>query len=135
MGFTLHPRLEADCLWIGDWPLSRILLMNDAQYPWCILVPRREGVRDMHHLNAADRQQLMAESCCLSEAMERLFQPTKMNVAALGNVVPQLHVHHIARFEGDLAWPAPVWGKVPVVGYDEQAAKAAMAAYREALGF
>lgn len=133
MGFVLHPRLQADCLVVGDWPLSRVLLMNDAQYPWCILVPRRDGICDVHHLDVADRQQLMEESCRLSEAMERLFKPLKMNVAALGNVVPQLHVHHIARFESDLAWPAPVWGKVPVVAYEPAAAEAMVCRLQKAL--
>ncbi len=133
MEFVLHPRLEADCRLLGDWPLSRVLLMNDAQYPWCILVPRCDGVMDMHHLSEADQQQLMAESCRLSRVMEQLFQPTKMNVAALGNVVPQLHVHHIARFDNDAAWPAPIWGKVPVVAYEAEALEAMVTRLQKAL--
>ncbi|TNF35945.1 MAG: HIT domain-containing protein [Gammaproteobacteria bacterium] len=134
MAFELHPRLAADGLWVGDWPLSRVLLMNDAHYPWCILVPRREGSRDIHHLGQADRLQLLAESCQLSEAMEQLFRPFKMNVAALGNVVPQLHVHHIARFEGDPAWPGPVWGKLPAQPYLPTAAEERIVLLRQALG-
>ena len=133
MAFIVHPRLVADCLIVGDWALSRVLLMNDAQYPWCILVPRREGVRDLHHLAVADRQLVMEESCRLSAAMEQLFQPVKMNVAALGNMVPQLHLHHIARFETDPAWPAPVWGKVPVRAYDDAAATARVDSLKQAL--
>ncbi|HEY9035261.1 MAG TPA: HIT domain-containing protein [Pseudomonadales bacterium] len=133
MAFLMHPRLAADCLIVGDWALSSVLLMNDAQYPWCILVPRREGVRDIHHLSVVDRQLLMEESCRLSVAMEQLFRPVKMNVAALGNMVPQLHLHHIARFETDPAWPAPVWGKVPVRAYDDAAAMERVESLKQAL--
>lgn len=87
-----------------------MLLMDDARYPWCILVPRRTGVEEIFQLNAGDRVQLLAESCRLGEALMELFEGDKLNVAALGNVVPQLHVHHVVRRRGDAAWPAPVWG-------------------------
>lgn len=117
--FTLDSRLESDTIKIGSFPLSLVLLSKDANYPWCILVPQREGVREIHHLSSVDQQQLMKESCLLAEQMERLFQPTKMNVAALGNMVPQLHVHHVARFAEDKAWPGPIWGCVPAQVYDE----------------
>lgn len=118
--FTLDSRLESDTIKIGSFPLSLVLLSKDANYPWCILVPQREGVREIHHLSSVDQQQLMKESCLLAEQMERLFQPTKMNVAALGNMVPQLHVHHVARFAEDKAWPGPIWGCVPTQVYDEE---------------
>ena len=109
--FELHPQLAKDCLAAGDFPLCRLLLMNDAQYPWFILVPRRADVREIHELNDADRHQLWEESAALSRLLMSEFSGDKLNVAALGNVVPQLHVHHIVRFKTDPAWPAPVWGK------------------------
>ena len=117
MGFALHPRLEADTVTIGDWPLCRVLLMNDAQYPWFILVPRREGAREIYQLGDADQAQLLRESSQLSRALMQAFRGDKLNVAALGNVVPQLHLHHIVRFAGDPAWPAPVWGRHPARPY------------------
>lgn len=121
MEFSLHPRLAADTVVIGQWPLSTLLLMNDAQYPWCLLVPRRAGVREIYELSGADQAQLLEESCALGPAMMKAFGGLKLNVAALGNVVPQLHVHHIVRFEGDPAWPMPVWGRHPPRPYDDAA--------------
>lgn len=119
--FELDSRLANDCIVLGDLPLSRILLMNDAQYPWFILVPRRSGATEIYHLSTEDQQQLMRESAELAEIMADCFSARKMNVASLGNMVPQLHVHHIARKESDPAWPGPVWGAVPAVPYtDEQ---------------
>lgn len=91
--------------------------MKDANYPWCILVPDRADVTEIHQLSAGDQLQLMRESVRLSEAMTQVFRPDKLNIAALGNVVPQLHVHHIARYRHDPAWPVPVWGRVPAAEY------------------
>ncbi len=115
--FELHPRLAADSLVIGCFSLSLLLLSKDANYPWCILVPQVEGAYEIHHLSQEDQVQLMRESCRLSEVMTRLFDAHKMNVAALGNVVRQLHIHHVARFENDPAWPQPIWGKLPAKDY------------------
>ncbi len=115
--FELHKQLATDCLTIGDLPLCRVLLMNDCQYPWCILVPRRESIREAYQLSLLDQQQLSTESNYWAAGMARLFHAQKMNIAALGNVVPQLHIHHIARFENDPSWPAPVWGKHTAVPY------------------
>jgi diadenosine tetraphosphate (Ap4A) HIT family hydrolase len=115
--FALHPRLAADTLPLGDFPLCRLLLMNDAQYPWFILVPRREGAREIYLLDDADQQQLWRESALLSRALMDAFAGEKLNVAALGNVVPQLHVHHIVRYAADPAWPGPVFGKQPPQPY------------------
>ena len=115
--FQLHPQLVADTVEVGSFELSRLLISKDANYPWFILVPQREDVTEIHHLGDDDRQQLFQESCRLSEAMVSAFSPDKMNVAALGNVVSQLHVHHIARFHEDAAWPAPIWGVVPAKTY------------------
>lgn len=119
MPFEIHPGLRADTFDLGRTDLCRLLLMNDANYPWFILVPEREGLTELYQLAAPDRQRLMEESCRLAEAMAVAFRADKMNVAALGNVVPQLHVHHIARYHGDPAWPGPIWGKVPRRAYTD----------------
>jgi len=117
--FELDPQLHQDTLVVGRFELSVVLMSRDANYPWCILVPQRAGKYELHHLSEADRQQLIRESCHLSEVMTDLFVPDKMNVAALGNVVRQLHVHHVARFKTDKAWPGPVWGIHPAADYSE----------------
>lgn len=116
--FELHPRLAQDSVVVGRFPLSLLLLSRDANYPWCILVPEREEVFEIHHLSEEDQLQLIRESCRLSEVMTSLFDAHKMNVAALGNIVRQLHLHHIARFVDDPAWPQPIWGKVPMATYE-----------------
>jgi diadenosine tetraphosphate (Ap4A) HIT family hydrolase len=117
MIFQLHPRLAKDCIGIGRFELCRLLLMNDSRYPWLILVPERAGVSEIFQLQAADRRVLIEESALLCETLADLFQADKMNVAAIGNLVPQLHVHHIVRYRGDAAWPAPVWGQFEAVPY------------------
>lgn len=119
--FTLHERLAADTFELARWDLSRVLLMNDANYVWVILVPQRPDLRELHDLQAPDLLRLSAEIVRASRTIQRLFEPHKMNVAALGNQVPQLHVHVIARTETDPAWPDPVWGKVPTRPYDDEA--------------
>lgn len=111
--FELHPQLAADCALLGRFPLCRLLLLRDANYPWFVLVPARSDIREIHHLSESDQRQLLRESVALARAMEQAFAPDKLNVAALGNMVPQLHVHHVARYRTDPAWPAPVWGRVP----------------------
>lgn len=118
MTFTLHERLAADTVRIGSLPLSELLLMNDARFPWCILVPRRDGMRDVIDLEPADIEQLHRESLALQRALREIFAPDKLNVAAIGNVVPQLHIHHIARFRSDSEWPAPAWGRGSAQPYD-----------------
>ena len=115
--FELDPRLATDTIPIGDLPLCRLLLMNDSQYPWFILVPRRAGVTEIYHLSADERQQLMQETSNLTETLADLFQARKMNVATLGNVVAQLHMHVVVRQEDDPAWPGPIWGRFPAVPY------------------
>ena len=131
--FELDPRLDEDTYKVGELPLSLVLLFKDANYPWCILVPKQEGLREIYQLSKIDRDQLMDESCSLSLAMNKLYQPVKMNVAALGNMVPQLHLHHIARFENDLAWPGPIWGKVPAKAYEPQHLKGKLEALSQEL--
>lgn len=117
---TLHPQLEKDCLLLGEFRLCSLLLLNDANYPWFILLPNREGAREIHLLTEADQQQLLAESTYFSRCLQQVFQPDKLNIAALGNLVPQLHIHHIARFTGDACWPAPVWGAVKAIPYQPE---------------
>ena len=118
--FQLHPQLQADTVLISELPLCSLLLCKDANYPWCILVPRRENIGEIHQLKKEERLQLLEESCSLSQVMEEAFQADKMNVAALGNVVPQLHIHHIARYTNDSAWPKPIWGVNPTSEYSEE---------------
>jgi len=129
----IHPRLQQDCLVVGQFPLSHLLLMRDANYPWFILVPDREDVTEIHHLTEADRQQLLYESCSLSAALETAFHPDKLNVAAIGNLVPQLHIHHVVRYRDDVAWPAPVWGRVPAKPYSEAQLAAVVAKLKASL--
>lgn len=118
--FTLDSRLQQDTLVLGDFPLSRLLLMNDAQYPWFILVPRREDVSELFQLDAEEQRQLWQESTDLAEVLKDSFQADKMNVATLGNVVSQLHMHVIVRRKDDPAWPAPVWGRLPARPYQAE---------------
>ncbi len=121
--FVLDSRLQQDTLVIGDFPLSRLLLSNDANYPWFILVPRRDDISELFQLDVADQQQLWQETTALAELLKDLFDADKMNVATLGNVVSQMHMHVIVRKRDDAAWPAPVWGKVSPKPYsDEQVA-------------
>lgn len=117
MPFTLHPTLARDAIEVARLALCRVLLMNDRRFPWLILVPEREPVREIHELAAGDRAALIEEIAQASEALSRLVRPDKLNVGALGNLVPQLHVHVVARFAADPAWPGPVWGSGPAVPY------------------
>jgi diadenosine tetraphosphate (Ap4A) HIT family hydrolase len=119
--FVLHERLAADTITLADWPLCRVLLMNDASYPWLILVPRRAGLTELHAVAAGDRSALFDEIARASLALTSGFTPDKINVGALGNMVPQLHIHVIARFRSDPAWPGPVWGKQPPLPYESAA--------------
>jgi len=107
--FALHPQLAADGIELARWPLSLVLLMNDGRFPWLILVPQRGGLREIHDLPAAERAVLVEEIARAGRLMQSAFRADKINTAALGNQVPQLHVHIIARFAGDAAWPNPVW--------------------------
>lgn len=117
--FSLHERLAKDTISLGRSNLCEIRLMNDQTWPWVLLVPALAGTREIYELSPEQQHLLLQESSALSRGMMDVFSGDKMNVAALGNMVPQLHVHHIVRFEGDPAWPAPVWGKQPPVPYDD----------------
>lgn len=131
--FQLDERLAADTLAVGEWPLCRVLLMNDSRYPWLILVPRRGGLAELIELPEADRAQASVEMDRAARALKELTGCDKLNVAALGNMVRQLHIHVIARFEGDPAWPAPVWGKGAAEAYSADAAELLVARLRAAL--
>ncbi len=131
--FILDSRLEQDTLPIGDFPLCRLLLMNDAQYPWFILVPRREAVSELFQLDAADQQQLWRETTAFAEIVKDSFGADKMNVATLGNVVSQVHMHVIARSRDDAAWPAPVWGRHQPKPYTQDQAAAIRARLKTVL--
>lgn len=120
-GFALHPQLAQDTHSVMRLDLCHVLLMNDSTYPWLILVPNVPDIREIHELTPGDQQRLMSEITHASRCLQRIVKADKMNVAALGNMVPQLHVHVIARFDGDPAWPGPVWGKVPAVPYTQSA--------------
>ena len=131
--FALDPRLAAATFVVGETPLSQVLLMNDARYPWLILVPWQCDVTEPFELREADQAQLWRESMRLGEAMKAHFAANKLNIAALGNQVAQLHVHHIARFHADDAWPGPVWGVGSAVPYSDATLEALMNELRNLL--
>jgi diadenosine tetraphosphate (Ap4A) HIT family hydrolase len=118
--FALDQRLQQDTLVIGDFPLCRLLLSNDSNYPWFILVPRMNGISEVFQLDVADQQILWKETTFLAQLLNEGLGADKMNIGALGNVVSQLHVHVIVRKRDDAAWPAPVWGKHPAQPYTEE---------------
>ena len=119
--FKLDPQFEKDTVLISDWHLCQVRLMNDSRYPWVILIPKVEGISEIHELAEEQQQLLLGESMRLSKALDQLFSPHKLNIAALGNMVRQLHVHHIVRFENDASFPKPVWGVGEAVPYDLEA--------------
>ena len=131
--FELDPRLAADTFLVGATSLSQVLLMNDARYPWLILVPRQGNITEPFELSKADQAQLWEESMRLGQAIKAHFAADKINIAALGNQVAQLHVHHIVRFHVDAAWPGPVWGVGSAVAYEEAAADRLMEDLRSVL--
>jgi len=118
--FELNSVLERDSILVGHFSLCQLRLINDAQFPWFILVPQRNDITEIYQLVEEDRQLLMAESCLLSEALHDAFSAAKLNVAALGNQVPQLHLHHVVRYTTDSCWPEPIWGKSPAVFYTKE---------------
>jgi diadenosine tetraphosphate (Ap4A) HIT family hydrolase len=125
--FELHPRLAADTVFATDWALSRVMLMNDARYPWLVLVPRRAGLTELHELSIGDRALLIEEIALASERLKALTGAAKINTGALGNLVPQLHIHVVARKPGDAAWPGPVWGQGAAVPYEPRILKELLA--------
>ncbi|WPC74899.1 HIT family protein [Vibrio porteresiae] len=132
MSFSLHPQLEKDTDVIGHFPICVALLHKDGAVPWVILVPKKENLKELHHLPMAEQQQFLLESQLVSETLEALYQPDKINLGALGNMVPQLHIHHIARFKTDIAWPGPVWGNTKGEHRESNAQQAMLAELRDA---
>jgi len=119
--WTLHPQLLRDTANLGDLPLSRVLVMNDANYPWLILVPRKADITEVVDLDEGEQTQLMREVTLAARALREVTECYKLNIAALGNAVAQLHVHIIARFRHDASWPKPVWGVAPAQAYEHDA--------------
>ncbi len=134
-GFVMHPRLVADTVAIGPSVLSAVRLVRDARYPWLLLVPRRPNLREFIDLQDNEQALLLEEirRCC--ELFKALHKPLKINIAMIGNVVPQLHVHVIARFARDAAWPRPVWGVGESAPYTKEAGEARVTRYRQFFGF
>jgi diadenosine tetraphosphate (Ap4A) HIT family hydrolase len=118
--FQLHPRLQQDTITIGRFKLSQLLMINDSLYPWFVLVPQRDNVTEVYQLDEYDRQQLQQESCLLAEKLNEIYHADKMNIAAIGNIVPQLHIHHIVRFKNDVSWPKPIWGQQALTAYSQE---------------
>ena len=118
--FELDSRLQNDTIFIGDFSLCRLLLMNDSTYPWFILVPRRKGVAELYQLDELDLQKCWQESALLGRWMAMTFEFDKLNIGALGNVVQQLHLHHVGRSTTDPTWPGPVWGQHPPKPYSPE---------------
>jgi len=131
--WSLHPQLAATTRVAGDLPLCRVLAADDANFPWLLLVPRRLGAVEIIDLDDAQRMQLMAEIAQVSAALKQLTACDKLNVAAIGNVVPQLHVHVVARWKRDAAWPKPVWGAVPPMPYASGELESLMERLRRAI--
>ena len=129
IGWSLHPQLHADTVPVCDLALSRLLAMSDANFPWLILVPRRAGVSEIIDLGA-EQSLLMDELALVSRALKDETRCDKLNVAAIGNVVPQLHIHIVARRKDDAAWPKPVWGAVSRRAYEADAMERFVAAIR-----
>jgi len=116
--WSLSPQLEKDTINVGDLPLSRVVVIKDANYPWLLLVPRRADAVEIIDLDEVEQAQLMTEISRVGRALKEITKCDKLNIAALGNVVPQLHVHVIARRSNDAAWPRPVWGVMPALAHD-----------------
>jgi diadenosine tetraphosphate (Ap4A) HIT family hydrolase len=131
--FELDPRLARDCLEVASLPLCKVLLMNDIQYPWFILVPQRADIREVFELEEGEQTQLWLESRQLSQVLMEQFIGDKLNIAALGNVVSQLHVHHVVRYTDDVAWPHPVWGRHAAKPYSPDQASRVIEQVRTAL--
>ncbi|MDH5190518.1 MAG: HIT domain-containing protein [Gammaproteobacteria bacterium] len=118
--FSLNEQLGKDCFIVGEFTLCEVLLLNDVNFPWLILVPKVEGVSELHHLTESQQQQFLKESGNIAAMIESLFKPDKLNIAAIGNKVRQLHIHHIGRFESDPCWPETVWGYGKGIPYTDQ---------------
>jgi diadenosine tetraphosphate (Ap4A) HIT family hydrolase len=133
--WSLHPQLVQDTVEVGDLLLARVLLMNDANYPWLLLVPRRPNVSEVFDLDEVEQGQLVSEITLLARVLKDVTACDKLNIATIGNVVPQLHVHIIARRRDDAAWPRPVWGTVPARPYEPAERGRLIAAIQQEVAF
>jgi diadenosine tetraphosphate (Ap4A) HIT family hydrolase len=133
MNWSLHPQLAADTIAVGDLALARVLLANDANYPWLILVPRMPGLTEIMDLDPNEQVQLLGEIDAAARALKAVTECEKLNIAAIGNIVAQLHVHVVARRHSDAAWPKPVWGAVPAAVYDPAVRDGLVGALRRGL--
>lgn len=131
--FILHPRLQANCLFLADWSLSRVLLMNDRRFPWLVLVPRRPATIELHDLESRDRCVLTEEMARAGRLLKTATGSEKINLGALGNIVPQLHVHVVGRRPDDAAWPGPVWGSGLSIPYPDSTSGELLAKLRREL--
>jgi diadenosine tetraphosphate (Ap4A) HIT family hydrolase len=134
MTFQLHPRLQQDCITVGCFQLNRLLMMNDSQFPWFILVPQKPEIQDIFQLELTAQQLLIEESSFLAEKLMLAFKGDKINIAAIGNLVPQLHIHHVVRYRTDKAWPEPIWGKFAAVPYGQQQIENNLGLLKEHMG-
>lgn len=132
--FHLDPRLDSDSLLVGNLPLCQVRLMDDSQYPWLILVPRRPELREPFDLSPSEQLELLKESRLTAQVLNEVFAPDKLNIATIGNVVAQLHMHHVARYKTDISWPSTVWGAVPAKPRLPAESQALLAQLREAFG-
>src|SRR5215813_8527117 len=132
-GWSLHPQLAQDTVPVGDLPLARVLLAKDANYPWLILVPRLPGLVELIDLEENAQVQLLGEIAATARALKSITECDKLNIAALGNQVPQLHVHVIARRHTDPAWPKPVWGVKPQISYEKAQQRVFLESLRQSL--
>ncbi len=130
--FTLHDQLRRDTLPVCRMKLCLVQLMNDAQYPWLVLIPTVENITEIHELTEKQRKLLINEIAQTQRVLQYCFEPHKLNVGALGNMVPQLHVHVVARFREDPAWPGPIWGKLPSRPYEDAALRSTIARLQNA---
>jgi len=133
MPFILNTTLEKDCIQLGKLQLCRVLLMNDSQFPWLILVPEKSDITEIYQLSMQDQQLLMQESSFVAEQLAEIYLADKMNIAALGNMVPQLHIHHVVRYKSDKSWPAPIWGQFDALPYTEDKLLATVKKIKQAL--
>lgn len=133
MSFSLHPRLAADSAYVGDFALCQLRLAGADFGPWLLLIPRVSGIEEIHHLSPSDQQILWQESTLVASCLESLFAPDKLNIAAIGNLVPQLHLHHVARFRDDAVWPNPIWGHLQATPRSPSQQTALVSQFREAL--
>lgn len=131
MKFNLHEQLQKDTFWVEDWTLCRVLLMNNSTFPWLILVPLRENLCEIYDLDKMDQTMLMQEISMAASILQKIYTPDKINIGALGNLVPQLHIHVIARVHHDPLWPKPVWGNTQAAPYSDTAREQTLLKLRE----